>query len=67
MLSTNDSMSIDTTPTQNGTDSTNTITDLRDLRVGDRVTDRDSDDDAPMLVVYPPMGHGARSEVPDGR
>ena len=37
MLSTNDSMSIDTTPTQNGTDSTDTITDLRDLRVGDRV------------------------------
>jgi hypothetical protein len=30
-------MSIDTTPTQNGTDSTDTITDLRDLRVGDRV------------------------------
>ena len=30
-------MSIDTTPTQNGTDGTDTITDLRDLRVGDRV------------------------------
>ena len=30
-------MSIDTTPTQNGTDSTDTITDLRDLRRGDRV------------------------------
>ena len=32
-------MSIDTTPTQNGTESTDTITDLRDLRVGDRVVD----------------------------
>jgi len=40
---------------------------LPPLHVGDHVTDRDSDDDAPMLVVYPPMGHGARSEVPDGR
>ena len=30
-------MSIDTTPTQNWTDSTDTITDLRDLRRGDRV------------------------------
>ena len=37
MLSTNESMSTTDPTPQNGTDSTDTITDLRDLRVGDRV------------------------------
>lgn len=40
---------------------------LPPLHVGDHVTDRDSDDDAPMLVVGLPLQRAATYEIGDGQ
>jgi len=51
VLPTNDSMSTTDPTPKNGTDSTDTITDLRDLRVGDRVVFGDRTQPVDVVVV----------------
>lgn len=43
------------------------VADNRDRLQERGIPARVDEDDPTRLVVYPPMGHGARSEVPDGR